>query len=81
MTLVDRFKFPVLNISQFYPRPGTPAAKMRRVPNGVSKGRSRRLTNYFSSLDPLAALLVCVRAYVCAYVCVCVCVCMKSDSI
>ena len=24
---------------QFYARPGTPAAKMKRVPNGVAKAR------------------------------------------
>ena len=30
LKLVEKYKFPVLNISQFYPRPGTPAAKMKR---------------------------------------------------
>lgn len=37
---------------QFYPRPGTPAAKMRRVPTSVVKDRSRRLTRLFESFDP-----------------------------
>jgi threonylcarbamoyladenosine tRNA methylthiotransferase CDKAL1 len=32
LKLVDKYKFPVLFINQFYPRPGTPAAKMKRVP-------------------------------------------------
>ena len=50
MRLVEKYKFPVLNISQFYARPGTPAAKMRRVPNGVAKARSRRLTKLFEAV-------------------------------
>ena len=33
LTLVDKYKFPVLNISQFYPRPGTVAAKWKKVPS------------------------------------------------
>lgn len=32
LALLTRYKFPVLFINQFYPRPGTPAAKMKRVP-------------------------------------------------
>lgn len=57
MTLVEKYRFPVLNISQFYARPGTPAAKMRRVPNGVAKARSRRLTRFFEALGPHKVLL------------------------
>ncbi len=30
MQLIEDYKFPVLNISKFYARPGTPAAKMER---------------------------------------------------
>lgn len=30
--LVQLYQFPVLFINQFYPRPGTPAAKMKRIP-------------------------------------------------
>jgi len=30
--IVEKYKFPALNISQFYPRPGTVAAKWKRVP-------------------------------------------------
>lgn len=33
MKLVDKYKFPILNISQFYPRPGTAAMKMKKVPS------------------------------------------------
>lgn len=32
MKLVEKYKFPSLFINQFYPRPGTPAAKMHQVP-------------------------------------------------
>ena len=32
MRLVERYKFPSLFINQFYPRPDTPAARMRRIP-------------------------------------------------
>ena len=31
LSLVEEFKFPSLFINQFFPRPGTPAAKMQRV--------------------------------------------------
>ena len=51
-------QFPVLNISQFYARPGTPAAKMRRVPNGVAKARSRELTALFNGQTPHGARLL-----------------------
>jgi threonylcarbamoyladenosine tRNA methylthiotransferase CDKAL1 len=43
ITLVEEFKFPVLNISQFYPRPGTPAAKMKPLPSAIKKQRSREM--------------------------------------
>ena len=32
MNLVRRYRFPSLFINQFYPRPGTPAARMLQVP-------------------------------------------------
>lgn len=32
MTLCEYYKFPSLFINQFYPRPGTPAARMPRLP-------------------------------------------------
>lgn len=31
LDLVQHYKFPSLFINQFFPRPGTPAAKMARV--------------------------------------------------
>lgn len=42
LRLCRRYRFPVLNISQFYPRPGTPAVKMKRVPTHVVKARGVR---------------------------------------
>ena len=32
LELVEKYKFASLFINQFYPRPGTPAAKMQRIP-------------------------------------------------
>ncbi len=52
MDLVREFHFPVLNISQFYPRPGTPALKMKQVSSQVKKARSREMTELFYSYLP-----------------------------
>ena len=49
LSLVDHYKFPVLNISQFYPRPGTVAAKWKKVPSADVKKRSGDLTKLFDS--------------------------------
>lgn len=57
MALVQKYRFHIMNISQFYPRPGTPAAKMKRVPTQVVKNRSRKLTKLFESFDPYPALV------------------------
>jgi threonylcarbamoyladenosine tRNA methylthiotransferase CDKAL1 len=54
MSLVKKYNFPILNISQFYPRPGTPAARMRRVRTQTVKARSRELTRLFESQKPYA---------------------------
>lgn len=35
MALVQQHRFPSLFINQFFPRPGTPAAKMPRIPSDV----------------------------------------------
>lgn len=50
--LITHYKLPVVNISQFYPRPGTPAAKMRRISTKIVKERSRRLTHIFEQFRP-----------------------------
>lgn len=52
MTLCEKYKFPSLFINQFYPRPGTPAAKMQRIPPNLVKVRTKRLTELFYSYEP-----------------------------
>ncbi|XP_043494487.1 threonylcarbamoyladenosine tRNA methylthiotransferase [Polistes fuscatus] len=52
MNLCKKYKFPNLFINQFFPRPGTPAAKMRRVPTQEVKQRTKRLTELFHSYQP-----------------------------
>lgn len=56
MALVKQYKFPQLHISQFYPRPGTPAARMKRVPTAEVKKRSRELTALFESFNPYSGM-------------------------
>uniref|UniRef100_G1MHS0 tRNA-t(6)A37 methylthiotransferase n=1 Tax=Ailuropoda melanoleuca TaxID=9646 RepID=G1MHS0_AILME len=50
--LVEEYKFPSLFINQFYPRPGTPAAKMAQVPAQVKKQRTKDLSRVFHSYNP-----------------------------
>ncbi len=57
MALVKRYHFPVVNISQFYARPGTPAARMKKTPSQVVKARSRALTALHESYAPHEALV------------------------
>lgn len=57
MRLVEDYRLAIVNISQFYPRPGTPAAKMKRVPTQVVKERSRRLTRLFEEFTPYEHLV------------------------
>jgi len=52
LRLCEKYEFPSLFINQFFPRPGTPAAKMKRVPTHVVKNRTRRLTEYFRTYSP-----------------------------
>ena len=52
VTLVRKYQFASLFINQFYPRPGTPAAKMKRIATQIVKGRSRQLTQVFESYKP-----------------------------
>jgi MiaB-like tRNA modifying enzyme len=42
--LVEEVKPDVVNVSRFFPRPGTPAKGMEQLPHGVVKGRSRRIS-------------------------------------
>ncbi|XP_044064495.1 threonylcarbamoyladenosine tRNA methylthiotransferase isoform X1 [Siniperca chuatsi] len=50
--LVKIYRFPSLFINQFYPRPGTPAAKMEQVPAHVKKQRTKELSQLFHSYNP-----------------------------
>ncbi|XP_045536205.1 threonylcarbamoyladenosine tRNA methylthiotransferase [Papilio machaon] len=52
MTLCKKYKFPSLFINQFFPRPGTPAAKMTRVPGQEVKKRTKQLSDFFRSYEP-----------------------------
>ncbi|EDV36760.1 uncharacterized protein Dana_GF11786 [Drosophila ananassae] len=52
MTLCAKYRFPSLFINQFFPRPGTPAAKMERIPANLVKKRTKRLTDLFYTYEP-----------------------------
>ncbi|CAO2042303.1 unnamed protein product [Urochloa humidicola] len=52
VNLVKEYQFPQVHISQFYPRPGTPAARMKKVPSNDVKKRSRELMSVFESFSP-----------------------------
>ncbi|TRY93879.1 hypothetical protein DNTS_023786 [Danionella cerebrum] len=52
MGLVKQFKFPSLFINQFYPRPGTPAARMPQIPAHIKKQRTKELSALFHSYNP-----------------------------
>ncbi len=51
--ILEKYRFPVLHISQFYPRPGTPAARIKRISTQIVKARSRRATAIFESYSTL----------------------------
>lgn len=48
IALVRELQFPVINISKFYPRPDTPAAKLKQLPNGVVARRTAQLNKVFT---------------------------------
>ena len=50
--LVNKYKFTSLFINQFYPRPGTPAASMKRIDTAEVKRRSRMVSDVFESYKP-----------------------------
>nr|GME06652.1 threonylcarbamoyladenosine tRNA methylthiotransferase isoform X2 [Ipomoea batatas] len=56
VNLVRDYQLPQVHISQFYPRPGTPAARMKKVPSNVVKNRSRELTAVFESFTPYTGM-------------------------
>ena len=49
LDLIEKYKFPILNISQFYPRPGTVAAKWKKEDTKEVKRRSTETTKLFNS--------------------------------
>lgn len=52
LSLCAEYKFPSLFINQFFPRPGTPAARMPHIPTQEVKQRTKRLTDLFNSYQP-----------------------------
>ncbi|WOL12916.1 threonylcarbamoyladenosine tRNA methylthiotransferase [Canna indica] len=56
VNLIKEYQFAQVHISQFYPRPGTPAARMKKVSSIVVKNRSRELTSVFESFSPYQGL-------------------------
>ncbi|SOV74760.1 radical SAM protein, putative [Plasmodium sp. gorilla clade G3] len=49
--LIKTFQFPILNISQFYPRKGTVAYNMKKINTKIVKKRSRDVTDAFLSYE------------------------------
>ena len=52
VSILQKYKLPVVNISQFYPRPGTEAQKMKQLKSQIKKKRSREVTKTFLSYMP-----------------------------
>ncbi|XP_014784145.1 threonylcarbamoyladenosine tRNA methylthiotransferase isoform X2 [Octopus bimaculoides] len=52
LALVKEYQFPSLFINQFFPRPGTPAAKMTRVDPQEVKKRTKAMSELFQSYYP-----------------------------
>lgn len=48
LQLLEEGDFPILNISKFYPRPGTPAADLKLIPTREVKRRSKAITDWFA---------------------------------
>jgi threonylcarbamoyladenosine tRNA methylthiotransferase CDKAL1 len=55
--LVEKNRFTVMHTTQFYPRKGTPAAKMPKVNSLIVKNRTRTLTTLFESYDCYRSLV------------------------
>ena len=47
MKLCDKYKFKSLFMNQFFPRPGTPAAKWQQIPRQQVKKRTKKLSELF----------------------------------
>ena len=57
LELLKHYKLPVVNISQFYPRPGTEAKKMKQLNTKIKKTRSREVTEVFHSYEPYHTMM------------------------
>jgi threonylcarbamoyladenosine tRNA methylthiotransferase CDKAL1 len=57
--LCEKYKFPSLFINQFFPRPGTPAARMERIPANLVKTRTKKLTDLFYTYEPYGDRVSC----------------------
>ena len=60
MDLCREISFPVLNISRFYPRRGTPAAAMKQIPTDVAKKRTQEISNLFNHQSAIDNINVAV---------------------
>lgn len=56
MNLLKKYKFPAVNISQFYARPGTVANRMKQCNTKDKKNRSRAVTTLFESYKTLKGM-------------------------
>jgi threonylcarbamoyladenosine tRNA methylthiotransferase CDKAL1 len=65
LNLLKDYKFPSTHISQFYSRPGTPAARMKKVPSQMVKQRSKEVTKLVDSWTDLHNHLVGTTAQCC----------------
>lgn len=52
MRLVEEYHFPSLFINQYFPRPGTPAAKLNRIDAKEVKKRTKAISELFQSYLP-----------------------------
>jgi len=50
ISLIKWLRPDVINISQFWPRPGTKAAELKQLPGKVKKARSRELTKLYEKI-------------------------------
>ena len=57
MDLCRKYKFQGIHISQFYARPGTPAARLKPLKSHVGKERYRELADFVTSYDRNEGLL------------------------
>ena len=49
MSLIRKYRFPHCHLSSFYPRPGTPAARMKRIDTKIVKVRTREISKEIDS--------------------------------